>query len=83
MEIGSNKNWWFYEWVASERELSRDVGGRPASLLGSGFLGVWPFWAEIISFIFSCGIVGCTDPGLPFGHVEHLDVIILISNIRR
>ena len=83
MEIGSNKNWWFYEWVASARGLSREFGGRPASLLGSGFLGVWPFWVEIISFIFSCGIVGCTDPGLPFGHVKHLDVIILISSIRR
>ena len=58
MEIGLNKKWRFYEWVASAQELSREFGGRPASLLGSGFLGVWPFWAEIISFIFSCGIVG-------------------------
>ena len=69
--------------MASERELSREFGGRPASLLGSGFLGVWPFWAEIIFSIFSFGIVGCTDPGLSFGHVGHLDVIIVDSNIRR
>ena len=34
--------------MASAQELSREFGGRPASLLGSGFLGVWPFWAEII-----------------------------------
>ena len=50
MEIGLNK-WRFYEWVASATELLRELGGRPTSLLGSGFLGVWPFWAEIISFL--------------------------------
>ena len=37
--------------MASARELLRELGGRPASLLGFGFLGVWPFWAEIIFFI--------------------------------
>ena len=83
MEIGSNKNWWFYEWVASERELSREFGGKPASLLGSGFLGVWPFGAEIIFFIFSCGIVGSLDLGLPFGRARNLGVMMLDSNIRR
>ena len=83
MDIGTNKIWLFYERVASEQELLMEFGGRLASLLGSGFLGVWPFWAEIISFIFSFGIVGCTDLGLPFGHVEHLNVIILVSNICR
>ena len=69
--------------MASARELSREFGGRPTSLLGFGFLGVWPFWAEIIFFISSFGILGCTDPGLPFGHVGHLDAIIVDSNIRR
>ena len=51
IDIGTNKHWLCYEWVASERELSREFGGRPTSLLGSGFLGVWPFRAEII-FLF-------------------------------
>ena len=51
--------------MASARELSREFGGGPASLLGFGFLVVWPVWAEITVFIFSCGIVGITDLGLP------------------
>ena len=51
MDIATKKYWLFYEWVASEWELSREFGDRLASLLRSGFLGVWPFWAEII-FLF-------------------------------
>ena len=72
----------FHEWVASDRELSREFGGRPTSFLGFGFLGVWSVRTEITFLFFSGGIVGGTDLGLPFGRTENLDVMILDSNIR-
>ena len=56
MDYGTNKFWLrFYEWGASDRELSREFGGRPTPFLGFGFLVVWPVWAEITFLLLDVG----------------------------
>ena len=66
--MGANKYWLrLYEWVASERELSREFGGRVAPFLGEWFPGCLARLCRDHFFIFSFAIVWVQIFACPLG----------------
>ena len=70
--MGTTKFWLrFYEWVASELGAIEGVWGQASPIFGVWFPGCLAHLGRDHFFIFSCGIVGITDFGLPFWNAEN------------